>query len=57
MEDNKTNQVETNLDLLNGLTDNAVVLDGDGFAWQRWCDSLCVDWYPAYGPSVCGVYV
>lgn len=45
MADNKTNQVETNLALLNKQEPGAVVLDGEGWAWQNGGDTLRERWY------------
>lgn len=45
MADNKTDQVETNLALLNRQKPRAVVLDGDGWAWQNGGEVLRDRWY------------
>ena len=45
MADNKTKQVETNLDLLTQQKPGAVVIDADGYAWQKGGDEFLDRWY------------
>lgn len=45
VDNDKTNQEETNLALLDKQKPGAVVLDGEGWAWQNGGDTLRERWY------------